>query len=160
MRGLAWLVLPLLTPAAISADRALHDRAIVVDPHSDCTQRITYDGVDLAKPQPDMRVDLPKMKQGGLDAEFFSIFVGPWQTQARRLLRRGAEAVRRRPRDDPRQPRSDRLGAHGGRRAAQRAARRRLGALRRRGRARAAARRQRRSCSSTCRRSTIAARAT
>jgi membrane dipeptidase len=80
MRGLAWLLLPLLAPAAVS-DRALHDRAIVVDLHSDCTQRMTYDGVDLAKPQPDMRVDLPKMKQGGLDAQFFSIFVGPWQAK-------------------------------------------------------------------------------
>ena len=80
MRGLAWLLFPLLTPAAVS-DRVLHERAIVVDTHSDCTQRMTYDGVDLAKPQPDMRVDLPKMKQGGLDAQFFSIFVGPWQAK-------------------------------------------------------------------------------
>ena len=80
MRGLAWLLFPLLTSAAMSA-RTLHERAIVVDTHSDCTQRMTYDGVDLAKPQPDMRVDLPKMKQGGLDAEFFSIFVGTWQTK-------------------------------------------------------------------------------
>src|SRR4029077_5690251 len=45
------------------------------------TQRMTHDGVDLAKPQADMRVDLPRMKQGGLDAEFFSIFVGPSQTK-------------------------------------------------------------------------------
>jgi len=27
-----------------------------------------------------MHVDLPKMRAGGLDAEFFSIFVGPWRT--------------------------------------------------------------------------------
>ncbi len=52
--------------------------AIVIDTHSDCTQRLTYDGVDLARLQPDMQVDLPKMRAGGLDAEFFSIFVGPW----------------------------------------------------------------------------------
>jgi hypothetical protein len=75
MRGLAWLLVPLLTPAVVS-DRTLHDRAIVVDLHSDCTQRMTYDGVDLAMPQPDMQVDLPKMKQGGLDAEFFSTGAG------------------------------------------------------------------------------------
>ena len=28
-----------------------------------------------------MHVDLPKMRAGGLDAEFFSIFVGPWRTK-------------------------------------------------------------------------------
>ena len=61
---------------------AVSDRhAIVVDTHSDCTQRITYDGVDFAKPQPDMQLDLPKMRAGGLDAQFFSIFVGPWRTK-------------------------------------------------------------------------------
>src|SRR5439155_314096 len=58
-----------------------HERAIVVDTHSDCTQRIVYGGVDLAQPQPDMQVDLPKLKAGGVDAQFFSIFVGPWQAK-------------------------------------------------------------------------------
>jgi membrane dipeptidase len=59
----------------------LHRRAIVIDTHSDCTQRITYDRIDFAKSQPGMHVDLPKMRAGGLDAEFFSIFVPPWQTR-------------------------------------------------------------------------------
>src|SRR5436309_9832620 len=73
----AWLLLSLL---AVS-DRKLHDRAIVIDAHSDCTQRITYDGIDFSHKQPDMHVDLPKVKAGGLDAQFFSIFVGPWQAK-------------------------------------------------------------------------------
>src|SRR5205823_5725119 len=72
-----WLLLSLL---AVS-DRKLHDRAIVIDAHSDCTQRITYDGIDFSREQPDMHVDLPKMKAGGLDAQFFSIFVGPWPSK-------------------------------------------------------------------------------
>jgi len=42
----------------------------VIDTHSDCTQRIAYDGIDFARAQPDMHVDLPKMRAGGLDAEF------------------------------------------------------------------------------------------
>ncbi len=63
------------------SDVDLHRHAIVVDTHSDCTQRITYDGVDFAKPQADMQLDLPKMRAGGLDAQFFSIFVGPWQAK-------------------------------------------------------------------------------
>ena len=67
--------------ATAVSDLDVHRHAIVVDTHSDCTQRITYDGVDFAKPQPDMQLDLPKMRAGGLDAQFFSIFVGPWRTK-------------------------------------------------------------------------------
>src|SRR2546428_3739812 len=66
-------------PATAISDLELHRRAIVIDTHSDCTQRIAYDGVDFARAQPDMHVDLPKMRAGGLDALFFSIFVGPWR---------------------------------------------------------------------------------
>ena len=67
-------------PATAGFDRSRPGRAIVIDTHSDCTQRIVYGGIDFATPQPDMQVDLPKMRAGGLDAEFFSIFVGPWKT--------------------------------------------------------------------------------
>ena len=67
--------------ATALSHRDLHRHAIVVDTHSDCTQRITYDGVDFAKPHADMQLDLPKMRAGGLDAQFFSIFVGPWRTK-------------------------------------------------------------------------------
>jgi membrane dipeptidase len=70
----ALLVLVACTPR-------LSRRPIVVDTHSDCTQRITYGGIDFATAQPDMQVDLPKMRAGGLDAQFFSIFVGPWRTR-------------------------------------------------------------------------------
>src|SRR5437879_3663534 len=68
-------------PATAVSALELHRRAIVIDTHSDCTQRIAYDGIDFARPQPDMHVDLPKMRAGGLDAQFFSIFVGPWQAK-------------------------------------------------------------------------------
>src|SRR5436309_16113156 len=77
MRLAAWLLVSLLAVPG----RALHARAIVIDAHSDCTQRITYDGIDFSREQPDMHVDLPKMKAGGLDAQFFSIFVGPWRAK-------------------------------------------------------------------------------
>src|SRR3989475_5258814 len=77
MRPSAWILLPMLAVPG----REVHARAIVIDAHSDCTQRITYEGIDFARPQPDMHVDLPKMKAGGLDAQFFSIFVGPWQAK-------------------------------------------------------------------------------
>src|SRR5438128_11643346 len=68
-------------PATAVSALELHRRAIVIDTHSDCTQRIAYDGIDFARVQPDMHVDLPKMRAGCLDAQFFSIFVGPWQAK-------------------------------------------------------------------------------
>ncbi len=75
--------LPLLVLAAAAApvsDSELHQRAIVIDTHSDCTSLITYEGADFIKGTADLSVDLPKMRRGGLDAQFFSIFVGPWQS--------------------------------------------------------------------------------
>jgi len=73
------LVLVLLAAALAAApsDRELHMRAIVVDTHADTTQRIADDHLDIGKPQPELHLDLPKMKAGGLDAEFFSIWVDP-----------------------------------------------------------------------------------
>jgi membrane dipeptidase len=78
------LLLPLVAAAAATAkpapapsDEALHKRAIVVDTHADTTQLITYRDIDVAKPQPDAQVDLAKAAAGGLDAQFFSIFVLP-----------------------------------------------------------------------------------
>jgi membrane dipeptidase len=71
----------LATPLAVTSALPLPHHAIIIDTHSDCTQRLTYDHVDLARPQPDMQVDVPKMRAGGLDAEFFSIFVGPWSAK-------------------------------------------------------------------------------
>src|SRR5207248_11223108 len=67
-------------PATAVSALELHRRAIVIDTHSDCTQRVAYDGIDFARAQPDMHVDLPKMRAGRLDAEFFSILPGASQT--------------------------------------------------------------------------------
>jgi membrane dipeptidase len=58
-------------------DEALHRRAIVIDTHADTTQFVAYRGFDIAKPQADAQLDLAKAAAGGLDAQFFSIFVLP-----------------------------------------------------------------------------------
>jgi membrane dipeptidase len=75
------LLLAGLIAAAAAApppsDEALHRRAVVIDTHADTTQFVTYRGLDIAKPQPDAQLDLPKAAAGGLDAQFFSIFVLP-----------------------------------------------------------------------------------
>jgi membrane dipeptidase len=56
---------------------ALHRAAIVIDTHNDVTQRLMVQEVDLAQRLPDGQTDLPRMREGGLDAEFLSVFVLP-----------------------------------------------------------------------------------
>jgi membrane dipeptidase len=56
--------------------KQLHDRAIVVDTHGDTTQRLVFDKTfDIAARNKNGNIDLPRMKEGGLDALFFSIWV-------------------------------------------------------------------------------------
>jgi membrane dipeptidase len=56
--------------------KQLHDRAIVVDTHDDTTQRLVFDKTfDIAARNKNGNIDLPRMKEGGLDALFFSIWV-------------------------------------------------------------------------------------
>ncbi len=60
----------------------LHREAIVIDTHNDITSPMVDDGFDLgmAGDDPNARVkthtDLRRMKAGGLDAEFFAVYVG------------------------------------------------------------------------------------
>lgn len=77
------LFLLTFSPAARAEDvylkkaQDLHRRFIVIDTHSDTTQRLLDEGMDLGKRQPDGHMDLPRMREGGLGAEFFSIWVEP-----------------------------------------------------------------------------------
>jgi membrane dipeptidase len=55
----------------------LHREAIVLDTHNDITSPITDEGFDLGARDTSGRTqtDIPRMKEGGLDAEFFAIYV-------------------------------------------------------------------------------------
>ncbi|MBI3401149.1 MAG: membrane dipeptidase [Acidobacteria bacterium] len=56
--------------------KALHDRAIVVDTHADTTQRLIFDPrFNIAERHSDGNIDVPRMRDGGMDALFFSIWV-------------------------------------------------------------------------------------
>src|SRR5207248_3161608 len=63
--------------SAVSARaKQLHDRAIVVDSHDDTTQRLLFDkAFDISVRHKDGNIDVPRMREGGLDALFFSIWV-------------------------------------------------------------------------------------
>jgi membrane dipeptidase len=66
--------------ALLAADPAAPARRpIVIDTHADTTQAIVYGGVDVTRPQPELALDLTKAAAGGLGAQFFSIFVAPFQ---------------------------------------------------------------------------------
>ena len=70
---------------------AIHRRAIVIDTHNDVTTPMTNDDYDLSGTPPmPYRTSIERMKQGGMTAEFFSLYVRPWYVEhggaARRTL--------------------------------------------------------------------------
>jgi membrane dipeptidase len=70
---------------------AIHRRAIVIDTHNDVTTPMTNDDYDLSGSPPEpYRTSIERMKQGGMTAEFFSLYVKPWYVEhggaARRTL--------------------------------------------------------------------------
>src|SRR5437867_5577843 len=63
-------------PQISDSARELHMRAIVVDTHDDTTQRLIFDkAFDIGARNPKGNIDIPRMREGGLDALFFSIWV-------------------------------------------------------------------------------------
>lgn len=73
----AFVLTPAAQEAAISARaKQLHDRAIVIDSHDDTPQRMLFDKTfDITARHKDGHIDVPRMREGGLDGLFFSIWV-------------------------------------------------------------------------------------
>jgi membrane dipeptidase len=73
-------ILPLLAVSSQSQPisqkaRDLHFSSIVVDTHDDTTQRLLDPKFDLGVRHTDGSIDIPRMREGGLDAIFFSIYI-------------------------------------------------------------------------------------
>jgi membrane dipeptidase len=111
-----WLVGFSLVPSVAAQTRderlwqralQIHRRAIVVDTHNDVTTPMTNDDFDLSgTPPTPYRTTIARMKQGGLTAEFFSLYIKPWYVQNGGSARRTLDmidsvyrAVERHPRD-------------------------------------------------------------
>ncbi len=66
-----------VTPEA----QRLHESAIVVDGHNDLPWNIreagssTFEKLDIAQSQPQMHTDIPRLRKGGLDVQFWSVWV-------------------------------------------------------------------------------------
>jgi len=56
--------------------KMVHEKAITVDTHCDTPMSIVEDGYDIGKKNTRGKVDLPRMKEGGLDVLFFAAFTG------------------------------------------------------------------------------------
>jgi membrane dipeptidase len=102
------LVLTQTAPADGVSARAkqIHDRAIVIDSHDDTTQRLLFEkGFDIGARHSNGNIDIPRMREGGLDALFFSIWVPsdvtgpPAVKRAMELIDSVREAVRTHPND-------------------------------------------------------------
>jgi len=65
------------TAADDVADRAhkLHFSSIVLDTHADTTQRLLDGKFEIADRHADGHIDIPRMREGGLNAQFFSIWM-------------------------------------------------------------------------------------
>lgn len=55
----------------------IHQQAILVDTHNDAISNELITGYDLGKRQQEGQLDLVRAKEGGLDAQVFSIWCGP-----------------------------------------------------------------------------------
>lgn len=55
----------------------IHRRAIVIDMHADTVQRVLDEDVDITRRLSDGHFDSIRAREGGLDAQFFSIWVEP-----------------------------------------------------------------------------------
>jgi membrane dipeptidase len=80
------LILMLLSASVMSKETTeakaarIHKAVLTIDTHSDTPLNLLREGFDVGKMQDQAstgtKVDFPRMKEGGLDAQFFAVFVG------------------------------------------------------------------------------------
>lgn len=68
---------PTLTETPNTDPVSIHQRAIAIDMHADTAQRLLDEQVDLQQELSDGHFDAVRARAGGLDAQFFSIWVEP-----------------------------------------------------------------------------------
>jgi membrane dipeptidase len=90
MRSFLSLTLLFLTPARaddLTRAREILARSAGVDSHIDTIQRVLIENVDLSRRSSTGHVDIPRLREGGMRAPFFALWVPTYY--------HGAEAVRR-----------------------------------------------------------------
>lgn len=97
------VALPVATLSQQTADDAklraraakIHREAIVIDTHNDVTSPLRDEGYDLGTRDASGKnqTDIPRMKEGGLDAEFFAIYVASKYAREGGAARRAWEMI-------------------------------------------------------------------
>jgi membrane dipeptidase len=68
-----------ITPEALR----LHRDALLIDGHNDLPWRVRvradgdFERLDIARPQPEIQTDIPRLRRGGVDAQFWVVYVPP-----------------------------------------------------------------------------------
>lgn len=70
----------------------VHQSALLIDTHNDVTS-FTVDGMDIGKAQPKRHTDLAKLKQGGVGAVFFAVYVGSRYVEGNHAAHRTLEMI-------------------------------------------------------------------
>jgi membrane dipeptidase len=73
--GAAAMLVTASTDSVSDQAKRLQSSAIVIDTHDDTTQRLLDPHFDLTARHPDGNIDIPRMRDGGLSAIFFSIWI-------------------------------------------------------------------------------------
>ncbi len=78
--------------ALVERARGIHERVVTLDSHVDIPLDFATFNVDPGR-RGDQQVDLPKMREGGLDAAFFIVYVGQTERTPDNYARAGADAM-------------------------------------------------------------------
>jgi membrane dipeptidase len=70
-------LLAAVAPRALADPDSIHERALVIDTHSDYLYRSDLTGDGLADEPKNAQTTLAKLRQGGMDAQFFSVWASP-----------------------------------------------------------------------------------
>src|SRR5277367_4347643 len=81
------IALPLCAQDEMARARKISAEAVGIDSHMDTIQRVLIGGADLSKRLPYGHSDFPRLREGGMKAPFFALWVPVYY--------KGAEAVRR-----------------------------------------------------------------
>src|SRR5436190_6164347 len=80
---------PSITSSQDANDRAhrIQNNVLGIDGHNDTVQRVVYENVNLGNRLADGMIDIPRLREGGVHAPFFALWVPTYY--------KGSEAVRR-----------------------------------------------------------------
>ncbi len=72
--------------------KQVHASAILIDTHNDVTSN-TVDGLDIGQRRTEGHTDLPRLKEGGVGATFFAVYVAATYTEGNRSANRTLQMI-------------------------------------------------------------------